>query len=400
MSRRWSYASYALWGTGLLWLAWSSAPEAISTLRLATLGLVPFPTRVTIGLCGLLVLGSSVVYAWRYDTKRLGALVLSLDVLLTVLAILIWASSGRRLEVLGLLAQTLRLATPIALGAFGGLLCERSGIINIAIEGMMLSAACCGFLVALWTQSVWLGVLAASASGGCLAALHALLTLYGGVEQIMSGIVLNMLAIGGTGFLRRTVLLHHAQQAPGVLPAWPVPFLADIPVLGGILFHHQPLVYAMGLLALLLHLLLGYSRWGLRTRALGDNPQAADTAGIAVIRVRGMNVILGGMVAGLGGAWFSLETVGNFEDAMTGGKGFIALAALIFGNWTAGGALAGALLFGAADALQIKLQIAGVQVPYQMLGMIPYLVTMIVLAGVMRQTRPPAALGLPYRRRA
>jgi simple sugar transport system permease protein len=154
----------------------------------------------------------------------------------------------------------------------------------------------------------------------------------------------------------------------------------------------------MFVLVAVVHLVLFTTRWGLHTRAVGEHPQAADTLGISVMAIRYGNVIAGGMIAGLGGAWFSLETVGSFEDLMTGGKGFIALAAMIFGNWNPLGALAGALLFGFTDALQIKLQIAGVKVPYQFLGMLPYLVTMIVLAGVMGRARPPAASGRPYRR--
>jgi simple sugar transport system permease protein len=298
--------------------------------------------------------------------------------------------------VLGILAQSVRLATPIALGALAGILCERSGVVNIAIEGMMLSAACLGFMVALYAANTWVGVLGAVAAGGIMATFHALLSIQWRVDQIISGTVVNMLAVGLTGFIRRTVLLHNAREAPTVLPTWTLPVLSDLPVLRQLCGRHQPLVYAMLLLVLLVHILLFYTRWGLRTRAVGEHPHAADTVGINVVAVRYANVILGGMIAGVGGAWFSLETVGNFEDLMTNGKGFIALAAMIFGKWNPLGALGGALLFGFADALQIKLQIAGVNVPYQFLGMVPYLVTMIVLAGVIGRALPPAASGIPY----
>lgn len=232
-----------------------------------------------------------------------------------------------------------------------------------------------------------------------MAAFHAALSIHWRVDQIISGTVINMLAIGLTGFLRRTVLLHNPREAPAVLPRWPVPGLSEVPVVGKLFFLHQPLVYMMFALVIIVHVVLFYTRWGLRTRAVGEHPQAADTVGIRVFAVRYRNVIAGGMIAGLGGAWFSLETVGNFEDLMTNGKGFIALAAMIFGKWTPLGALGGALLFGFADALQIKLQIAGVKVPYQFLSMTPYVVTMIVLAGVIGRARPPAALGVPYEKR-
>ena len=188
-------------------------------------------------------------------------------------------------------------------------------------------------------------------------------------------------------------------EAPAVLPLWPLPLASDLPVLGPLFFRHQPLVYAMVLLVIAVHVLLVYTRWGLRTRAVGEHPRAADTLGIDVCAMRYRNVIMGGMIAGLGGAWFSLETVGTFNDLMTNGTGFIALAAMIFGKWNPVGALGGALLFGFADALQIKLQIVGVNLPYQFLGMTPYLVTMIVLAGVIGRATPPAAIGIPYDKR-
>jgi simple sugar transport system permease protein len=156
----------------------------------------------------------------------------------------------------------------------------------------------------------------------------------------------------------------------------------------------------MFFLAALLHVVLFITPWGLRSRAVGENPRAADALGVQVFTIRYVNVLVSGMLAGLGGAWFSLETVGAFEDLMTGGKGFIALAAMIFGRWTPFGALSGALLFGFADALQIKLQIAGVAIPYQFLGMTPYLITMLVLAGLIGRATPPAAIGMPYRRNA
>jgi simple sugar transport system permease protein len=305
---------------------------------------------------------------------------------------------GQRLEVLGLLAQSLRLATPIALGALAGLLCERCGVVNIGIEGMMLTAACLGFIVALYTSNAWIGLAMAILVGCVMAAVHAILAIHGSVDQIISSTVLNIFAVGITGFLRRAVLLQNLRGAPAVFPTWPIPFVSDIPVLGQIFFRHQPLVYTTWLLVLVVHVLLFYTTWGLRTRAVGEYPRAADTLGVHVYTIRYGNVIASGILAGLAGAWFSLETVGAFDDMMTGGKGFIALAAMIFGKWKPIGAFGGALLFGFVDALQIKLQIAGINVPYQFLSIAPYIVTMVVLAGFIGRAVPPAALGQSYER--
>jgi simple sugar transport system permease protein len=387
---------YVLGGLLLWWSAWVTAPDAISTLRFAQLGQWVIASQWVFAGCGVIWVVTGILGLTLPAASHLRTIHLVLNMFGLVAVILAWASIGGRLEVLGIVSQSMRLATPIAFGALAGVLCERCGVINIAIEGMMLSAACLGFTAALYAQHTWIGVLAAVFAGAGMAAFHAVLSIYWRVDQIISGTVINMLAVGLTGFIRRTILLHNPRQAPAVLPRWPMPGLSEIPVVGKLLFFHQPLVYLMVVLVLVVHVVLFYTRWGLRTRAVGEHPQAADAIGIRVFAVRYRNVMAGGMIAGLGGAWFSLETVGNFEALMTNGKGFIALAAMIFGKWTPVGALGGALLFGFADALQIKLQIAGVKMPYQFLSMTPYVVTMIVLAGVIGRARPPAALGTPY----
>ena len=303
--------------------------------------------------------------------SRLHTVGLGVNVLGLVCSILVWASMGQRLEVLGLLAQSLRLATPIALGALAGLLCERCGVVNIGIEGMMLTAACLGFIVALYTSNTWIGLAMAILVGGVMAAVHAILAIHGSVDQIISSTVLNIFAVGITGFLRRCAPAEPAwgsrrfanlartirERYPGARADFLPPSAAG--------------VYAW-LLVCIVHVLLFYTTWGLRTRAVGEYPRAADTLGVHVYTIRYGNVIASGILAGLAGAWFSLETVGAFDDMMTGGKGFIALAAMIFGKWKPCGAFGGALLFGFVDALQIKLQIAGVHVPYQFLSMAPY----------------------------
>ena len=387
---------FMLGGLALCWGAWVTPADIASTLRFAQLGQLAMTSQWVFAGCGAAWLLSGVCSAIWPASARLRAVSFTLNALGFVIVVLVWASMGRRLEVLGLITQSIRLATPIAFGALAGVLCERCGVINIAIEGMMLSAACLGFTVALYAQNAWIGVLAAMFAGAAMAACHAVLSIHWRVDQIISGAVINMLAIGLTGFIRRTVLLHNPRQAPAVLPRWPIPGLSETPVVGRLLFFHQPLVYAMFALVLLVHIALFYTRWGLRARVVGEHPRAADSVGVNVRAVRYGGVIAAGVIAGLGGAWFSLETVGSFEDLMTNGKGFIALAAMIFGKWTPVGALSGALLFGFADALQIKLQIAGVKAPYQLLSMIPYVVTMVVLAGVIGRAKPPAALGTPY----
>jgi simple sugar transport system permease protein len=319
---------------------------------------------------------------------------------LIIPAILIWAAAGKQTNVTSLFAESLRLSTPIVLGAMAGIWAERSGVINIAIEGMMLTGAAFGFAAFVLTGSIWIGVLAAVGLGGLISLLHGMLSITFRTDQIISGTVINILAIGVTGYLRRQYLVD---QSGGrvTLPVIELPFLKDIPVLGPIFFVGKPIFYAMLIMVVVAHLILFYTRWGLRTRAVGENPKAADTVGIDVNRMRYLSIMFSGMIAGLGGAWFSLETVGNFDDGMTAGKGFIALAAMIFGKWMPFGAFGGALLFGFAEALGIRFQILNVElggapVPTQFLQILPYVLTMVVLAGLIGRAVAPAAVGRPY----
>lgn len=358
---------------------------------------IPLPTIITIGVICALLIGVGIWLFIRQPAHitpiYMGALIFSV-----IFIILIWAGAGNRIDMVDMLARMVRLATPIALGAMAGILCERSGVTNIAIEGLMLMGACIGFIAALLTGSTWLGVVAAIAAGGITVLLHALLSIRFKIDQIISGTVINILSIGVTGFLRNNVILPMQQEGRvgGALPALPIPGLSQIPVIGPLLFNHQPIAYAMLLLVPLLSVLLFRTPWGLRTRSVGEHPRAADTMGINVNRMRYMNVFLSGLVAGLAGAWFSLEASFNFDDLMTNGKGFIALAAVIFGKWTPLGALGGALIFSSADALQIKIQGFSFELPSQFLQMLPYVITIVVLAGIIGRARPPAAVGKPY----
>ncbi|GAB4469319.1 MAG: ABC transporter permease [Anaerolineae bacterium] len=337
---------------------------------------------------------------------RRANLLLSIVALLFVLAFLIWAARDNTLNMTVLLSSTLLRATPIALAALSGVLCERSAVINIAIEGMMLVGAFMAAIIASLGRSVWLlpdwasvslGLAAALIGGGLMGLLLAVLAVRFKVDQIVAGTAINIFATGITSFLSSRILeeFEFLNSTP-VLGRTSIPLLSKIPVIGPILFEQNLLGYVLFLLIAAIHIMLFYTRWGLRTRAVGEHPKAADTLGIDVYRIRYINVILGGMVAGLAGAFLVIGSVGRFDELMTAGKGFIGLAAMIFGKWMPVGAFGAALIFGFADTLQTRLAILSVPIPSQFLLMAPYLVTMIVLAGVVGRANPPAADGQPY----
>lgn len=297
-------------------------------------------------------------------------------------------------------------ATPLILGALSGLFCERAGVVNIAIEGMMLSAAFSGFVAGVWTHNLGLALVVAILTGGLMAALHAVLSIAFLVDQIISGTVINILAVGLTGYLDRALFPSGAPSGQRTLPELHVPLLSDIPFVGGVLFRQGELVYAGLLLVVLAHVVLFHTRAGLRIRAVGEYPLAAETAGVSVYRVRYLSVIAGGCLAGVGGAYFTLQSIPQFQPLMTNGRGFIALAALIFGKWTPFGALGAALFFAVAETIPSTLQIqgvdavAGVEIPYQVFGLLPYVLTILVLAGAVGRATPPASVGVPYARKA
>ncbi len=358
---------------------------------------IPLPTLATVGVISALLIAGALYMVVR-ERPRTFSIYVGALIFATLFVVLIWAGAGSRIDMVDMLARTVRLATPIALGALAGILCERSGVINIAIEGVMLTGACLGFLAALISGNTWLGLAVAILAGGVTVMLLAVLAIKFKTDQIIAGTVINILAVGVTGFLRNNFILKLQQSghAGRELPQLPIPLLSDIPVLGPILFNHQPVAYSMLILVPVMSLLLFRTPWGLRTRAVGEHPRAADTMGINVNRLRYMNVFFSGLVAGLAGAWFSLEATFSFDDLMTNGKGFIALAAMIFGKWTPFGAMAGALTFSSSDALQIKIQGFNFDLPAQFLQMLPYVITIVVLAGIIGRARPPAAVGKPY----
>jgi general nucleoside transport system permease protein len=310
------------------------------------------------------------------------------------------------------LAQTLRLATPIAFAAFTGVMCERSGVVDIGIEGKMLMGAMVAYAVNLYVYqslkttmdpaaagdlSRWLALLAAVLSSVLLQLLHAVTSIRFKTDQIISGTVINILALGITGFFYRQFLATNLPPGPGTFPIVNIPILSKIPFIGPILFQQQPLTFVMMILVFIIHYVLFYTPWGLRVRSVGEHPLAADTLGINVFRIRYINVLLGGVIAGLGGAWFTLEAVDVFNPGMTNGLGFIGLAAMIFGNWNPFGALLGALIFGLGTSVNSILSIFRPDIPSQIPPMLPYLLTMIVLAGMgNRISGLPAADGQPY----
>ena len=306
-------------------------------------------------------------------------------------------ASLQNVNLVSLASATLVAATPLVLAALGGVLSERSGVVNIALEGIMLTAAFAGFAVAFVTHSLALGLLASIGAGMAIAALHAVLSIEFLVDQIVSGTVINILAVGVTGVFYRTSL-QQGVRGPGTLPVWDIPVLSGIPVIGPIFFQNQLVTYLMLILVVVVHVVLFNSVWGLRTRACGEHPLAAETAGVNVKLVRYLNVIASGALGGLGGAYFSIQQIGNFLPNMVGGRGFIALAAMIFGKWTPFGAFGASLLFAGSEALGARLQYLGVRVPIQFLGMLPYILTIVVVAGAMGRAIAPAAVGRPYRK--
>ncbi len=290
------------------------------------------------------------------------------------------------------LASTLRQATPLVLGAMCGLICERSGVVNIGIEGQMLMAAFIGFLANVYTGNLFLSVVIGVLTGGVFGLFLAWMSVGLKMDQIIGGTVINILALGLTSFFYQAGLTTQGKLGP--IPLGP---LVNLPLIGPVLFNNPPITYLTIVLVFVLQFALFRTVWGLRTRAVGEHPSAADTVGIKVNVVRYMNVTLAGAFAGLAGAFLTLEAVGSFERAMTNGRGFLALAVMLFGKRTPLGSWGAALLFGFATAVQTQLQFSGrLEVPPQFIGMLPYVLTILVLAGFVGRTRDPKALGQPY----
>lgn len=323
-------------------------------------------------------------------------LVLSIVVGLFVFSFLSWATAEQSINLAGLLRSTVVRAVPIALGAFAAMINERAGVVNIAIEGNMLAGALVSAIVGSLTN-LWIGLIAAILVGALLAWAHGILSIKYKTDQIISSTTILIFATGMTSFISAR-FLHKYQNlnAPGIFQRISIPFLSEIPFIGPILFDHNIFIYAMYIFLFVIYIALFQTRWGLRLRAVGEHPKAADTLGINVIKTRYMAVILSGMMGGFAGAYFVLGSVGRFDEMMTAGRGFIGLAAMIFGNWSPFGSFGAALLFGFTDSLASKLAILGVNISSEFLLMTPYIATMIVLAGVVGRGQMPAASGKPY----
>ena len=334
--------------------------------------------------------------------KRWFTLVLGVGLVAFVLSFLCWqvsaAPEGRNfMPLVNVIRGTFILALPLIFGALAGVLCERSGVVNVAIEGQLLMGAFSGALFGSISGSVWVGLVAAAIGGALISLLLAVFAIRYLVDQVVMGIVLNLLALGVTGFLYERLMQTDATKynsAPR-FSNWEIPLLKDIPLIGPALFRGNIFLYVGLLLVLVIHIALFRTRWGLRTRSVGEHPTAADTLGVKVLRLRYRNVLMAGLVAGVGGASYTLALY-SFTKNMIGGKGFIALAALIFGRWSPTGALLAALFFGFADQLATYLGAIGSSIPSQFLAMLPYLATILAVAGLVGRVRAPAADGKPY----
>jgi ABC-type uncharacterized transport system permease subunit len=394
-------------GLVIYWLFVSGLPAGAESVFGLNLGAVPkeqrlpdwvLPTApVNTGLAVLAVAFGAFQLVRGFG--RSSSLILGLVALFFIFSLLTWATGnvGKSLNLVGLFKTTLSGAIPLTLGALSGILCERVGVVNIAIEGMLLAGAMMAAFIGSATQNLWMGLLAAILTSAFLAFIHAVLSIRYKVDQVISGTIINIFSIGLTSFFSSRVLqANQALNTPGTFKAFSIPFLSDIPIIGAIFFDSNIFTYGTYILLIVVHIGLFYTRWGLRLRAVGEHPKAADTLGINVNRTRYINVVLGGVIAGIGGAYFTIGSVGSFDELMTAGRGFISLAAVIFGNWTPFGAFGSALIFGMADGLQSRLAILTVPIPSQFLLMAPYIATMLALTGLVGRVVGPAAAGQPY----
>jgi len=313
---------------------------------------------------------------------------------------LTWAATGGTIPVVGLLAGSLALAVPLVFGALGGVLGERAGVVNIAIDGQLLAGAFAAAMIGSIVGSTWAGLLASMVAGTLVALILGLFAISYFVDQVIVGVVLNVLVIGLTSFMFTQVLAPNAPDlnTPPRFSVIEIPVLSDIPLIGPIFFRQTAIVYILYVAVALVTWALYRTRWGLRVRAVGEHPKAADTVGIKVNRTRYRTVLIAGAVAGMGGAFYTLVSVPQFNREMTGGAGYIALAAVIFGKWDPIRATLAALLFGFASNLQGVLSVIGSPVPSQFMLMLPYVVTIFAVAGLVGKSRPPAADGIPYRK--
>lgn len=390
-------------GASVLFVAFGR--DGISTFRLATesdafaLPDLVIPTRAgCIVMTVLLLTVAALTAFWAWSARQTPLWLIAAYGILFVVDFLTWASAGAAVPVPGLLVGTIGLSVPLIFGALGGVIGERVGVVNVAIEGQLLAGAFASAVVASVTQQPLLGLVGAMVAGVLVSFVLAAFAIKYLVDQVIVGVVLNVLVTGLTSFFFSKVLTPNAAvlNSPPKFDRIRIPVLADIPVIGPALFRQTIIVYVMYVAVALVWFCLFKTRWGLRLRAVGEHPQAADTVGINVARTRFWNVSLAGAIAGFGGAYLTLGAVGSFNKEMTAGAGFIALAAVIFGRWDPLRATLAALLFGFAQNLQNVLSIIGSPVPSEFMLMLPYVVTIVAVAGLVGQVRAPAASGKPY----
>jgi simple sugar transport system permease protein len=352
-------------------------------------------TAITIGAITVLLAGLKATVTLPVWLRRT---VLSFVLVGFVFAFLTWAAAGKSMSLVGLLQSSVWRSIPFVLGALAGMLCERAGVINIAIEGELLLGAFTGAVVGSVVGSLWLGVITGSIAGGLLGAMLAVFAIRYLVDQIIIGVVINVFALGLTGYLYDRALIPYADtlNSPAIFGDVKIPVLGDIPVIGPVFFDGSVFLYMTYVILAAVQIGLFHTRWGLRVRAIGEHPAAADTVGIKVLWNRYRNVILAGMIAGVGGAFLTIGSVGSFTKNISSGKGYIALAAMIFGRYRPFGAVGAALLFGFCDALQNILSVLGAPIPSDFLLMLPYLATIVAVAGLVGKVRIPKADGKPY----
>jgi simple sugar transport system permease protein len=367
-----------------------------AAVSVPNLSLPPGPVSEGLGALSI-VLG--LLYAGLKLAKLSRRLVATGVTLAFIVSFLCWCDAGRiPLPFVSLMQTTMLASIPLVLGALSGCLCERSGVINIAIEGQLLLGAFAGAVIASAFGSIWLGLVTGSLAGGLLGALLAVFAIRYLVDQIILGVVLNVFASGLTGYLYDQALVPYENRlnSPPTFNSIKIPVLGDIPIIGPILFDSTIFLYITYAAVALVHIGLFKTRWGLRVRAVGEHPTAADTVGIRVLFTRYRNVILGGLVAGIGGASLTIGSVGSFGKDISSGQGYIALAAMIFGRWTPLGATGAALLFGFSVALANVLGTIGCPIPSDFLLMLPYVATIIAVAGFVGRSQAPKADGQPY----
>jgi len=387
------FGAFAHRGDAIFALSLPGATPHVPSIRV--------PGAATCYVLGVISIGLGVLRGVRDVSPRVKRITIAAVLVCFLVSLLSWADAGNSvgsLQVIDLLQGTLIGSIPLILGALSGCLCERSGVINIAIEGQFLFGAFTAAAVASVTGGVWLGLIGGSLAGGLLGVILAIFAITFLVDQIIVGVVLDVIALGLTNYLYNRVMAPYAAtfNSGNTFGTIKIPVLSSIPIIGPVLFDSNIFLYITYALILVIQIGLFRTRWGLRVRAVGEHPTAADTVGIRVLWTRYRNVILGGLVAGIGGAYLTVGSVGFFTSDISSGFGYIALAAMIFGRWTPLGSVAAALLFGFSYQLQTELSVLRVPVSSFILLMAPYVATIIAVAGLVGRVRPPAADGKPY----